>query len=42
MNIDVQGRMDEIYSKINEKKSRCLTNDLTSLYLLDHAFIILK
>ncbi len=30
MNIDVQGR---VY-KINEKKNRCLTNDLTSLYLL--------
>ena len=42
MNIGVQGRIDEIYTRMNEKKSRCLTNDLTSLYLLDQAFIILK
>jgi hypothetical protein len=42
MNIAAQGRMYKIDSRINEKKSRCLTNDLTSLYLLDQAFIIIK
>jgi hypothetical protein len=40
--IDAQGRVYKIHFSINEKKNRCLTNDLTSLYLLDQAFIILK
>lgn len=42
MNIDAQGRVYKIHLIINEKKNRCLTNDLTLLYLLDQAFIIIK
>ncbi len=42
MNIDAQGRIYKIYLRINEKKNRCPTNDLTLLYLLDQAFIIIK